>query len=91
MNNPLRQAVLKTSRKLSVDKKLVELVYRSYWGFIKDHISSMTLRDMTQEEFESVDTNFNIPHIGKLYVENDKLERYKRQLKFYQDVKAKKN
>ncbi len=91
MNNSLNLALKKTARKLCVDIKLVENVYKSYWCFIKEHIASLPLREMTEEEFNDTVSNFNLPYIGKLYVDYDKIERYKRQLKFYQDVKSKGN
>ena len=91
MNNTLNLAIRKTARELSVDQKLVELVYKSYWYFIKEHISSLSLKDISQEEFDSTVTNFNLPYIGKLYVDYEKIEKYRRQLKFYEDVKAKRN
>lgn len=91
MNNSLNLALRKTARNLSIDIKLAESVYKSYWCFIKEHISSLPLREMSQEEFDSVVSNFNLPYIGKLYVDYERIERYKRQLKFYQDVKSKEN
>ena len=87
-NSVLNSALKQASRKLNVDQKMVELIYRSYWKFIKEHVSSMVLRDMTQEEFDSVVTNFNIPYLGKLYVVYDRIENFKRKQKFYEDVKA---
>ena len=74
-----------------MDPKLVESVYKSYWLFIRNHIASLPLREMGKEEFDSTVTNFNLPYLGKLYASYDKVEKYKRQLKFYQDVKAKEN
>lgn len=91
MNSALNSALRQASRELSVDLKLVEAVYKSYWKFIKEHISELSLTDISQEEFSSVTTNFNIPYIGKLYTDYEKIEKYKRNLKFYQDVRAKKN
>jgi 23S rRNA U2552 (ribose-2'-O)-methylase RlmE/FtsJ len=46
---------------------------------------------MDVEEFQSVDTNFNLPYIGKLYVGTEKLEKYKRLKKIYENVKNKRN
>ena len=55
MNNTLNLAIKKVARNLSVDQKLVEQVYKSYWFFIKEHISSLPLRDLSQEEYDSTD------------------------------------
>ena len=89
MNNTLNLAIKKVSRNLSVDQKLVEAVYKSYWLFIKEHISSLPLRDLTQEEYESTVSNINLPYLGKLYVDYNKLAKYHEERKLYKDVKAK--
>ena len=46
---------------------------------------------MPKEEFDSVDHNFNLPYIGKIYADYEKIEKYRRHLKYIQDVKAKEN
>ena len=89
MNNTLNLVIKKTARKLNVDPNLVENVYKSYWSFIKERVSEQPLRDMSQEEFDSSESNFNLPYIGKLYTSYDKIEKYRRRLKFYKDVKDK--
>jgi hypothetical protein len=91
MNSILNSAIEQASRNLSTDRKLVEAVYKSYWRFIKEHVSSYTLKEISQEEFDETVTNFNIPYLGKLYVKSDKLEKYNNQLNYYKNVKAKKN
>lgn len=91
MNNSVNQAVKQVARKLSVDQKLVEQVYRSYWRFIKEHISSLNLRNIDKEEFDSIVTNFNIPYIGKLYVGYGRVEKYKKQFKKKRNDKVEEN
>ena len=91
MNNTLNLALRKAARNLNIDNRIVEQVYKSYWNFIRNHISNLPLRELTKEEFDSTVSNFNLPSIGKLYADYNKIERYRRQLKFYQDVKVKKN
>ena len=91
MNNSLNLALAQASRKLSVDVRLVEAIYRSYWGFIRNRIEGLSLTTMTEDEFNSVEHNFNIPYIGKLYVDYEKIEKYKRHKNYIQNVKAKEN
>ena len=91
MNNTLNLAIKKVARNLSVDQKLVEQVYKSYWFFIKEHISSLPLRDLSQEEYDSTVSNINLPFIGKLYVDYNKLAKYHEERKLYKDVKAEEN
>ena len=91
MNNTLNLAIQKVARKLSVDQKLVEVVYKSYWSFIKTQISSVSLKEISEEEFNSLNINFNLPYLGKLYVKYEKIERYKRRLKYLEDAKVEKS
>lgn len=89
MNNTLNLALKKVSRNLCVDSKLVEQVYKSYWLFIKEHISSLPLRELSREEYGTTVSNVNLPYLGKLYVNYNKLAKYHEQRKLYKDVKAK--
>ena len=91
MNNSLNLALIKASRNLSVDIKLVDAVYRSYWGFIKNQISQFHMKDMTEEEINAEDVNFNIPYIGKLYPNYDKIIKYRNHLKYLENAKAEKD
>ena len=91
MNNTLNLAIRKVARNLSVDQKLVEQVYKSYWLFIKEHISSLPLRELSQEEYDSTISNINLPFLGKLYVDYNKLAKYHEQRKLYRDVRSKEN
>ena len=91
MNNTLNLAIKKVARNLSVDQKLVESVYKSYWYFIKEHISSLPLRELSKEEYDSTVSNINLPFLGKLYVDYNKLAKYHKERKLYRDVKAEEN
>lgn len=92
MNNHLLNLALRqAARNLSISSKQAELIYKSYWGFIRDYAENLSIRNLTEEEFKEVTTNFNIPYIGKLYVNYDKIEKYQRQLKRYQNARDKEN
>lgn len=91
MNSTLNLALKKVARNLSVDQKLVESVYKSYWFFIKEHISSLPLRELSKEEYNSTVSNINLPYLGKLYVDYNKLEKYHKERNLYKDVKAEEN
>ena len=88
MNNTLNLAIKKVARNLSVDQKIVESVYKSYWFFIKEHISSLPLRELSKEEYDSTVSNINLPFLGKLYVDYNKLAKYHKERKLYRDVKT---
>lgn len=55
------------SIKLGVDEKDIKDAYESYWGFIKETIESLPLRQMSKEEFEELPKReFNIKRLGSL-------------------------
>lgn len=61
--------VTEVAESLGLPKKLVDRAYRSYWRVVREHISSLPLKDdLTDEEFNQLQPNVNIPSIGKLYV-----------------------
>ena len=69
------EIIAKVAKDNNYTKKFVDRVYRAYWKAIREHISTLPLKeDLTDEEFLKLQPNVNIPSIGKLYVT---LERYK--------------
>lgn len=63
----------KAARELGIPYKDVQAIYSSYWKFIKCSISDLELEGMDEEGFNNTDTNFNIPFIGKLYTNYNKV------------------
>lgn len=91
-NNALNLALKQTARKLCLDTAVVESVYRSYWKFIHEYISNIQdVVNLSKEELNTLNTNFNIPYLGKLYIDYEKIQKYKRHLNYYQNVKTKEN
>lgn len=61
---------------------LVKKTYKAYWRAVKEHITSLPLKeDLTDEEFSKLKPNVNIPSIGKLYVTIDRYKRIKEKYK----------
>lgn len=89
MNSTLNLALRQTARYFSISSKLVEEIYRSYWKFIKETVSSKSLKEISDEEFDSSNLNINLPYLGKLYADKEKLNKYRRQLNYYRNVKIK--
>lgn len=76
------EIVSKVSEKTGLPERLVDRTYRAYWRAIKEHITSLPLKnDLTEEEFLKLQPNVNIPSIGKLHVT---LDRYKKMKKMYE-------
>ena len=64
-----KEIILDVSRNLDISPDVVEKVYKAYWSFIKETIQALPLKDnLSEEEFSTLKTNFNVPSLGKLYV-----------------------
>lgn len=74
----IREVVKKVSKELDIPEIMVLSAYKSFWSFIKTTIEELPLKeDLTDEEFEKLKVNFNIPSLGKLYTTNDKVKYLK--------------
>lgn len=72
------KAVAEVAESLGLSKRLVDRAYRSYWKVVREHISSLPLKeDLTDEQFAQLQPNVNIPSIGKLYVTAEKYRWFK--------------
>lgn len=61
---------------------LVNLVYSSFWEFIKVTIKDLPLKeDLTEEQFNKLRTNFNIPSLGKLHCTYEKYSAINKKIK----------
>ena len=73
-------------------QEVVTVAYRSYWEFIKKEAQALQLKgDITEEEFNKLRPNFNIPSIGKLFITWDKLINTKKRRIYLQKIKKEKN
>lgn len=80
----------KVSEELNIPEDIVGKVYKAYWKFIRDSISSLPLKeDLSEEDFNKLRTNFNIPHIGKLTCTYDRYKRVKQRLNYKKNDKGK--
>ena len=86
-----QEVIEKVSIEKGLPKEVVLVAYRSYWEFIKKTIQELSLKeDITEEEFNQLRTNFNIPSIGKLYITWDKLINVKKRRLYLQKIKEEK-
>jgi hypothetical protein len=77
-----KEIAYKAALELNLPPKYVWEIYKTYWIFIRNYISSLNIKDIEKEEdFNKLKTSINIPSIGKFYIEWDKIQnkRYKNE------------
>ena len=86
------EIIAKVANIVSLDKTLVNKVYKSYWRAVKEHIEELPLKDdLSEEDFCKIQPNVNIPSLGKLYVTYDRYKRIKKQNLIIKEFKEKKH
>ena len=87
-----KEIILDVSRNLDISPDVVEKVYKTYWSFIKETIQALPLKDnLSEEEFSTLKTNFNVPSLGKLTCTLDKYTRVKKRFKLIKNFRNAEN
>ena len=87
-----KEIILDVSRNLDISPDVVEKVYKAYWSFIKETIQALPLKDnLSEEEFSTLTTNFNVPSLGKLACTLDKYNRVKKRFKLIKNFRNAEN
>lgn len=62
-----KEIIKSVSEDVGLPVEVVDRTYKAYWGFIRESIQKLPLKDnLTEGEFLKLRTNFNIPSLGKL-------------------------
>lgn len=70
-----QEIILKVSKDTGISAEVVDKTYKSFWYFIRNSVQELPLKEeLTEAEFLSLRTNFNIPSLGKLVCTH---QRYK--------------
>lgn len=78
-----QEIINKVSRDTGISSDIVDKTYKAFWKFIKDSIEALPLKDdLTEEEFNTLRTNFNIPSLGKLYCSYDRYVGVKKRFRY---------
>ena len=78
------EIVAEVSDYTGISKQVVDRTYKAYWRAVREHITSLELKkDLTDEEFERIRPNVNIPSIGKLYITLGRYHRLKKKGEYY--------
>lgn len=88
----LNNIIEEVAAKLNLPKSLVYKTYKAYWKAIKEHITSLPLKeDLTDQEFMNLQPNVNIPSLGKLYITIDGYKSVQHYYKISLNLKDKKD
>lgn len=83
-----REALDQVANKLNIPVEVVREAYESYWGYIRCTISELPLKkDLSEDEFNKLRTNFNIPSIGKLACPYDRYKAIKDRYKYVKKLR----
>lgn len=70
-----QEIILKVSKDTGIPVEVVDTTYKSFWYFIRNSVQKLPLKEeLTEAEFLSLRTSFNIPSLGKLVCTH---QRYK--------------
>lgn len=83
-----QDAINHVANKLELPREVVKEAYESYWKYIRCTISELPLKDdLSEEEFNKLRVNFNIPSLGKLAVTWDRYKAIKSRYKYINKIK----
>lgn len=84
------QIIANVAAELDLPVELVRATYKSYWQFIRQSIQELPLKeDLKEEEFSQLNTNFNIPSLGKLCCTIDKYKGVKKKFQYIKSLRKK--
>lgn len=75
------------SEELNLPLEVIKLAYKSQWEFIRESIKILPLKqNLSEEEFNKLRTNFNVPSIGKLSCTYKRYQGVKKQFKVIKEL-----
>lgn len=82
------EIIVIVAEKLGLSKTMVNKIYQAYWQGVRDHIKDLPLKeDLTDEQFNNLRPNVNVPSIGKFYITSDRYHRIKKQTEYLNSLK----
>lgn len=74
LTKDIQKHVDAVAKKLNIPKSVATVAYRNYWMFIKETIGNLPdLSVISEQEFNQLQVNFNIPRLGKLTTNYSKI------------------
>lgn len=78
------------AKEMNLPISVVTMIYRSQWTFIKDKISNLPdLNNITEDELGELQCSFNLPSLGKITTDYQKIQKQKRIKTILEDARNK--
>lgn len=76
------------SEELEIPEEVVDAAYKSFFEFIRETIVDLPLKEeLSEEDFNKLRTNFNIPSLGKLHCTFERYKGMKERLNYIKKLK----
>lgn len=83
-----REIVEQLSEELNIPEEVTDTAYKSFFEFIRSTIVELPLKEnLSEEDFNKLRPNFNIPSLGKLHCTYDRYRRMKERLNYLKKIK----
>lgn len=84
------ECIISIAKELGISPQEVDRTYKAYWKFIRDTIHKLPLKEVTSEEdFQKLRTNFNIPSLGKLSCTYDRIKGIRERFNYIKKLREK--
>lgn len=85
-----KEIIQKVSEETNLPIDIIDKTYKSFWEFIRSSIQELDLKkELSEEEFLKLRTNFNIPSLGKLTCTYDRYKGVKKKFKHIKNIREK--
>lgn len=83
------EIITKVAAKHNIPYQVVDRTYKGFWKFIREHLSSLPMKnEMTEEEFSQLRTSINVPSLGKFSCDYDRYMRMRKRLIYVNKIRT---
>lgn len=85
-----KDIIKEVSKITGIPTEVVDKTYKAFWLYIRDSIQKLPLKEeLTEDEFLTLRTNFNIPSLGKLTCTYDRYKGVISRFKYIKELRNK--
>ena len=85
-----KDIIKEVSKITGIPTEVVDKTYKAFWLYIRDSIQKLPLKEeLTEDEFLTLRTNYNIPSLGKLTCIYDRYKGVISRFKYIKELRNK--